>query len=127
MKGRKNRAGGFSPYPMSFRIHVVQDYLDGDLSYSQIAKKYDLPSRDTVGGWVRLYRKNCDIVAKDLPPMTEEEKKNKKALEKRILELENQLESEKLRTLGLETLIDVAEEDLGIDIRKKPGTKQLKD
>ena len=40
--------------------------------------------------------------------------------------LEKALSDAQLRILALETLIEVAERDLGINIRKKPGTKQSK-
>jgi len=45
-------------------------------------------------------------------------------LEKKIEVLEKQLEWEKLRSTALDPMINVAERELGIDIRKKPGTKQ---
>ena len=39
-------------------------------------------------------------------------------------EISNSFVLAKLKIIGLETLIDVAEEQLNIEIRKKPGTKQ---
>ena len=44
----------------------------------------------------------------------------------RILELEAQLKQEQMRSAVLETMIDLAESDLKISIRKKSGAKQLK-
>ncbi len=48
------------------------------------------------------------------------------ALIRKVKELSAELEKSKLRVLTLETMIEVAEEDLNIKIRKKSGTKQLK-
>ena len=45
-------------------------------------------------------------------------------LEAKVKELEGALAYEKLRTLALNTMIDIAERDLNIPIRKKPGTKR---
>ena len=45
-------------------------------------------------------------------------------LEKKVEVLEKQLEWEKLKSPAIDTKINVAERDLNIDIRKKPGTKQ---
>lgn len=45
-------------------------------------------------------------------------------LEKKIEVLEKQLQWEKLKSHALDTMINVAERELNIDIRKKPGTKQ---
>lgn len=47
-----------------------------------------------------------------------------RALETRLAQLEKELKTEKLKSLALNTMIDVAEEELGIDIRKKAGAKQ---
>lgn len=61
--------------------------------------------------------------------MSEETKKPEKkdtveALEARLQELQAELDREKLKNLALNTMIEVAEEELQIDIRKKPGAKQ---
>ena len=45
-------------------------------------------------------------------------------LEAKVKELEKALEYEKLRSLALDTMINIAEDKLKISIRKKSGTKQ---
>ncbi len=47
-----------------------------------------------------------------------------KALEQKIALLEKQLECEKMRAEALDTMINVAEKQLNISIRKKPGAHQ---
>ena len=44
----------------------------------------------------------------------------------RIRELESDLASEKLKNLAANKMIDIAERDLKINIRKKSGAKQSK-
>jgi hypothetical protein len=56
--------------------------------------------------------------------MTPQEKQEKILLEKRIKELEKALEYAKLKNIAVETMIDVAEEQFRISIRKKAGPKQ---
>jgi capsule polysaccharide export protein KpsE/RkpR len=58
--------------------------------------------------------------------MSKEEEKTpqERKLEAKIKELEKALEHERLRTLALNTMINIAERDLKISIRKKSGTKQ---
>jgi hypothetical protein len=56
--------------------------------------------------------------------MTPEEKQEKALLEKRIKALEKALEYAKLKNIAVETMIDVAEEQFRITIRKKAGPKQ---
>jgi hypothetical protein len=51
-------------------------------------------------------------------------KPDQSELEKKIEVLEKQLEWEKFRSMALDTMINLAERELNIDIRKKPGTKQ---
>jgi hypothetical protein len=46
------------------------------------------------------------------------------ALQQKIAALEKQLQWEKLRADALDTMINIAEKQLDIDIRKKPGTQQ---
>ena len=45
-------------------------------------------------------------------------------LTQKIALLENQLAWEKLRTEALDTMINIAEKQLDITIRKKPGSQQ---
>ncbi len=126
MLGRKHQMGAVSKYSPSFRRQVAMDYENGDLSYAQVAEKYGLKGRDTVKEWVKILRKNGEIAPSTaiLTPMTEEEKRESDAKDRRIKELERQLEDERLRSLAFSTMIDVAEEELGVPIRKKSGSKQ---
>jgi len=52
--------------------------------------------------------------------MTEKEKQKLEALQKQIKAMEKQLEDAQMKNIALNTLIDVAEEKLKINIRKKP-------
>ena len=56
--------------------------------------------------------------------MTEKEKAKLAAAQKRMRQLEKQLEDAQMKNIALETMIDVAEEQLKITIRKKSGPKQ---
>jgi len=51
------------------------------------------------------------------------EVKSVNELQQRIKELERQLEDEKLRAEAYARIIDKAEKDLKIPLRKKPGTR----
>jgi len=124
MKGRKNQIGAQSKYGQAFRDQVARDYEAGDLSYSQIAEKYGLPSKELPKWWVRCYRKKGEIVPAEVLTMTEKEKQEIKALRMENAKLKKQVEDAELRALAYDTMIDVAEEQLGVKIRKKSGTKQ---
>jgi len=49
---------------------------------------------------------------------------NNEELQRKTQELEDALKMAKLKIRALETMIDIAESELNIEIRKKSGTKQ---
>jgi cell division septum initiation protein DivIVA len=55
--------------------------------------------------------------------MTEAEQKELDALKRQNEALQKKLEYANLQVFGLQTMIDIAEEQFKIEIRKKPGTK----
>jgi hypothetical protein len=57
---------------------------------------------------------------------TDSQSEEIKALRKEVLELKKQLYDETMRADFYDTMIDVAEEMFGIEIRKKAGTGQSK-
>ena len=59
-----------------------------------------------------------------LEDMTAEEKQKMELLQNQLKEAEKRLEDASIKLLALNTLIDVAEEKLKINIRKKSGAKQ---
>jgi transposase-like protein len=125
---------------MDIKKEAVREYLEDGRCYRELSKKYGV-SRTTINKWVLVHQGIYNLsrshkqVSYDLQQKTLG-KKSKQAvkpdqsdpiaigLEKKIEVLEKQLEWEKLRTLALDTMITVAERELNIDIRKKPGTKQ---
>jgi hypothetical protein len=56
--------------------------------------------------------------------MNEKQKQNLEALKYRNKDLEKALKEANLMILALHTMIDVAEKDMKIAIRKKSGTKR---
>jgi transposase-like protein len=120
---------------MDIKKEAVREYLEDGISYRELTKKYAV-SRTTINKWVLVHQGIHDLprchkqVSYDLQQKTLG-KKSKQAvkpdqseLEKKVEVLEKQLEWEKLRSIALDTMITVAERELNIDIRKKPGTKQ---
>ena len=57
-------------------------------------------------------------------PKTDTKYYYEQQLQDEINRLKKELEYEKLRSKACETMISVAEEELKVDIRKKPGAKQ---
>ena len=120
---------------MDIKKEAVREYLVDGIPYRTLAQKYGV-SRSTINKWVLIHQGIHDLprshkqISYDLQQKTLGKKSKQVAkpdqseLEKKIEVLEKQLEWEKLRALALDTMITVAERELNIDIRKKPGTKQ---
>lgn len=117
---------------MDIQQQAVKEYLIDGIPYRALAKKYNV-SRSTINKWVLVYQGIHNIprshkqVSYDLQQKTLGKQllpQHTSELEKKIMLLEKQLEWEKLKSHALDTMINVAERELRIDIRKKHGTKQ---
>jgi len=120
-------------YPLEFKHAVVKEYLAGGISHKALLRKYDIRINGGVVRWMRQLG-YIDNEEKDryLPPLKSlslpPKKENKTVpvtsdLQQRIKELERQLEDEQLRSEAYRRIIDIAEKDYNIPIRKKPNTK----
>jgi hypothetical protein len=127
---KKHKASILSRDPYKRRgeaemVRIICEIQGGMISKRAACKKYGL-NRNTLAHWMsRLSVRNLE---EQLPNqlfsgMTEDQKI--KALYKKIKELTQALEQAKLESNSLQTMIQVAEEELHIKIRKKRGTKQF--
>jgi hypothetical protein len=94
------------------------------LSKSAASRKYGLP-RSTIGLWFE--KRNLAILAQVNPSnvlSAMDENQETRLLKKKIDELTKALADAQLKNAGLETMIEVAESELKINIRKKRGTKR---
>jgi transposase-like protein len=125
LQNRKKRQGAQSKYSDAFKRQVAREYLQGDKTMAEVAQEFKLSGHYAVKDFVKWFRSQPDA---ELPPapLTAEERASSEALLSRIKELEKQLDHAQLRAVGFETMIDIAEKELRIDIRKKSVTKQSK-
>lgn len=105
-------------YSMAFKFQVIAEVEKGELTYKQAQKKYGIQGRSTVLVWIR---KHGTLDWKELPTVSK-----KKTPEQRIKELEELLAREKEKVHVLNTAIDIADEMLDTDIRKKYLPEQSK-
>lgn len=109
-------------YSNSLKKEVVREVQSGLLSKAEARRKYDIPGSSSIIEWIRKF----DSKLPDNRKIMDYKKSDKDALIKRIKELERQLEDEQMRSFGLSKMIDIAEDQLKITIRKKSITKQSK-
>jgi transposase-like protein len=118
-------------YTEAFKKQVLAAYNSGDESASEIARRFRV-NHDTVKSWVYRKRTLSSIYSAENVKFAETgtnrmEKKKKlfpEEMEVRIRELEQELAVEKMRSESLGKMIEIAERELKIDIRKKSGAKQ---
>jgi transposase-like protein len=108
-------------HPLSFKRWLAREIESGKISRKEAKERYSLNSESTIWGWVQQYGLGKDV---SLAMMTPEEKQTQAALEKRIKALEKALDMANLKNIATETMIDIAEEQFNIPIRKKAGPKQ---
>src|SRR5215470_15757893 len=120
------KKGRSSTYDESLKIAVAREYITGNLSYMQLAEKYQIAGgRGTVRTFVIWYRKHFHLPLSGSnisPPIQTNSKGQEQS--KTVKDLEKQLSDANLKNAALEMMITIAEKDLEIEIRKKPGTKQ---
>ena len=89
-----------------------------------VARRYGLPHVNTLINWIKLYKKKLETGAITLQPMEKKAKIKTSVLRQRIKQLEKALEKANVMIYGLNAMIDYAEKELKIPVRKKHGTKQ---
>lgn len=105
-------------YSLAFKLQVVGEIERGELNFDQADRKYGIQGHCTVSKWVKKY---SILDWKELPVMNKQ-----KTPEQRIKELEALLAKEKEKVHVLNTAIDIADEMLQTDIRKKYLPEQSK-
>lgn len=98
-------------YSLAFKLQVVNEIEKGDLTYKQSQKKYGIQGRSTVLVWLR---KHGILDWKSKLPM-----KNKRPPKSQISELEKKIRRLEAEKEILNRAIDIADDTLGTEIRKK--------
>lgn len=110
------------------KLQVVQEYLNTDITQKELLIKYNLGGKQNINNWIRKFGLSSSTKVQIYKKRTMTDKTDKyiydRSSELIIKKLEKELEYERLKNLALNTVIDIAEEDLKINIRKKSGAKQ---
>jgi len=115
-------------YTDEFKLKVVQEYLNTDAGFMEVKQKYGLRSNKSIPDWMRKFGLKTPVQGhNELQNAMKEQIQRtplERELELKVKKLEKELEHERLRTLALNTMIDIAERDLKIKVRKNSGAKQ---
>ncbi|ANE51818.1 hypothetical protein [Flavisolibacter tropicus] len=129
----RNKGQFVQIYSEAFRRKVIEEYLSSNVSKMFLLRKYGIKMKSGIQRWMKLYGyedhkqpvmiKFSAVRSHALIRKMNTGKASKKQLEEKIRELERQLEDEKLRAEAYERIIEKAEKDLKVPIRKKPNTR----
>ncbi len=108
-------------YTMGFKLSVVEQVEKGDITYKQAQDRYDIQGRSTVLVWLRKHGK-LDWSSPEKLPVS----KKHESPAQTIKRLESELKEERLRSLLLNEMVDVMDEEYGTGIRKKLSSMGLK-
>ncbi len=115
-----------SYWPLEKR-KIVEEVRSGFYSIDQASEKYILPKRK-IRKWNRWYFK-IRLLRHFKPkalPMKKITNQEVQQLKKQLLEAHALNEKLQLKNRALETMVNIAEKELNIDIRKKSGSRQFK-
>ena len=123
LDGFKQDKVDLKKYESSFRRWLVQEIESGKMCLSEARMRFQLPYffDQSYKDWQKKYSQEIIV---SLPLMTAEERINLKNLEARNKELEKQLELARMRLTAVNTMIDIAEKEYKLEIRKKSGPKR---
>ena len=101
---------------------VVTAIEQGRMSIKEAQTAYNIKTEKLIRSWLTLFKtEKVDLYLAKEPPMA---KKPRSISAAQNEALQKTLEEAEMKIKALNTLIDVAEEQLKIDIRKKSGAKQ---
>jgi transposase-like protein len=98
-------------YSLAFKLQLVDEVEKGHLTYKQAQRKYGIQGRTTVLTWLR---KHGTLDWKSKAPV-----KSKKPPKTYISELEKKIKRLEAEKEILNRAIDIADDTLGTEIRKK--------
>lgn len=100
---------------------IVAEYLTGNLSFRKLGAKHGVDFR-VIHHWVSKFQGKP--VKKAKPKIKLNDDLPQEELPTDVRQLQEELRKAKLHNKLLNAIIDIAEVQLKIDIRKKSGTKQ---
>jgi transposase len=119
-------------YPYHFKIQVVREVESGEISLSAISLKYGIQGESTVKNWLKKYgnfdweNQNSLNMPKTPQQKLLELEAKVKLLEKENARLKNQNHIADQKAIIFDMMIDIAEKEYKIDIRKNSESGQSK-
>lgn len=116
-------------YPLSFKLEVVREIEQGVLTRSQAVLKYGIQAKSTIINWLRKYGnfdwENQSTMSESKTPQQRilELEAKIKLLEKQKAKAEHVAERADKKAVLFDMMIDLAEKEFNIPIRKNSKPK----
>ena len=107
-----------------FKERLVLLVMYRNQSVREVTKSYRLPNSYILVNWITQYKKKLEKGAVTVVAIDPKKKNDKAALNQQIKQLEKALEKANVLIYGLNAMIDYAEKELKVPVRKKRGSKQ---
>ncbi len=112
-------------YTEAFKVQIVREVEDRKITQVEANRRYGILGHSTILKWCRKYGRLGYTRNRGTGKMVMEEKDIELLqLRNEVRELKQELETARIKNVVLETLVDVAERELHIPIRKKYGAKR---
>lgn len=122
-------------YTCEDKLNYLKLFFESGMTKSVFCRAHNITNSSVLNGWIKKYQNEINpvsLLSEETPNSTDimanlskEEFKNENAqLKQRIKELEKALAFSRLETEARDLMIDIAEKNFNIPIRKKAGAKQ---
>ena len=110
-------------YSISFKQKVISEIESGKLTKEGARKLYGIGGGSVINGWIKKFGK-LHLLNKVVRIELKDEVSKLKQLEKEKKALESALANAHLKLIVYESIIEIAEEEYGVDLKKnlKPGS-----
>ena len=113
------------PFTSQQKSSILRRIEQGSMTIQQAMSVYNIKGRNTIKKWQQQYRQEDTALIATNPSIMEQLPTSPEgSSDPKSLELEKALAEAKLKIAALETMIDLAEQQFKIKIRKKSGAKQ---
>lgn len=123
----KKKRRPYRTYNDEFKHHVIKQVITGQLTRAEAQRKYNLGGHGHITTWMRTlgYLDQIPLPVKEQRPLAESDgdPEDSAALKKQNKELKQLLKQEQMRSEFYQQIIDTAERELGVAIRKKSDAK----
>lgn len=111
-------------YSLAFQQKVVKEIEIGKIRSAKEAQRiYDIKGNGTIQKWIRKLGKN-ELISKVVRVEMKNEADKIKELHKKVKALESALANERIKTIALESLMEAAEEQYGVNFKKNSSAKE---